>query len=453
MKNIVFCLVVVASGFSALAAEFFGQYNYPLIIRDDMGFAATDRVTDICTVKVYDASGNVVNSSLRNSDLATTGCNCILEVQVSSAASKGAPIGSQLTLVMTGKGNYNVSFRSSKVLPPVGGSLGIASTTGVYFCDASDTDTNWGNWKSAMAQYSGKNIGDAAADPDGDGVSNIEEYRRGTDPLGGELGLQNTTGFEIAEKDGGYEVSFNHDWSHIYSVRVIEGDTVVGKEGKDVEMFTSKGGTSKGKFLFSEEASGRVTRYVAKPEGSYCIGLAVDGQLLDYIKVKSEPSFVSVTPGVPLSYESEEAANAAKAKAVLTPNADVVAALTEKAEQERYAGLFRTEVKKDGEKWVLQAVLTDEAETGLKTKLETAVAQIPVAQIAASGEAVSVTLTDCVPGLYYSLLVGADVRNLTPDTEVRNLNVLCGADGKVTFPAIGKPSAAAGFFRIGVKEI
>ena len=39
---------------------------------------------------------------------------------------------------------------------------------------------------------------------------------------------------------------------------------------------------------------------------------------------------------------------------------------------------------------------------------------------------------------------------IVPDADAENRDVLCGADAKVAFPAVGKPSDAAGFFRVGV---
>lgn len=36
------------------------------------------------------------------------------------------------------------------------------------------------------------------------------------------------------------------------------------------------------------------------------------------------------------------------------------------------------------------------------------------------------------------------------DANATNLNVLCGADAKVTFPEVKKPSEKSGFFRLGV---
>ena len=36
------------------------------------------------------------------------------------------------------------------------------------------------------------------------------------------------------------------------------------------------------------------------------------------------------------------------------------------------------------------------------------------------------------------------------NADAANRDVLCGADGDVAFPAVGKPSDAAGFFRVGV---
>ena len=52
---------------------------------------------------------------------------------------------------------------------------------------------------------------------------------------------------------------------------------------------------------------------------------------------------------------------------------------------------------------------------------------------------------------YYTLYGAAGVRAL-PTTETIYGAILCGTDGEVEFDGVAKPSDAAGFFTIGVKE-
>ena len=84
--------------------------------------------------------------------------------------------------------------------------------------------------------------------------------------------------------------------------------------------------------------------------------------------------------------------------------------------------------------------------------------QIPIADIAAwrTGDGpISVHLTNCVPGFYYSLYDGAAVTNLKADIRDANCNVLCGAEKTVDLPEVTPPPicTTTGFFTIGVLEV
>ena len=119
----------------------------------------------------------------------------------------------------------------------------------------------------------------------------------------------------------------------------------------------------------------------------------------------------------------------------------------------RYAGSFDIVVNPaDGGKFAVEAVLTDAARTFLAASATDVTLQIPVAAIAALEEdaTLSVTATNGVPGFYYTLHDGALLTGIVPDADTKNRDVLCGADGDVVFPAVGKPSDAMGFFRVGV---
>lgn len=70
-----------------------------------------------------------------------------------------------------------------------------------------------------------------------------------------------------------------------------------------------------------------------------------------------------------------------------------------------------------------------------------------------SGGVTNLTLTGGIAGFYYSLYSGTAVTNLAADANAENLNVLCGAEGKIVFPSVKKQSDKAGFFSIGAAAI
>jgi hypothetical protein len=181
------------------------------------------------------------------------------------------------------------------------------------------------------------------------------------------------------------------------------------------------------------------------------IGLAVDGCLLEYIQVGS--ASLTVTPGYPIEYGTEEAALAAKAVAVVAPSEAVQDVLTSEGAADGYTAKFTTEVRQQDDKWLLAAELTPEAWTNLMENATAAARQIPVAEIAALSmeAATNVVLTGCTPGFYYSLNSGTAVTNIAADAEAKNLGVLCGADGVVEFPMVKKPDEGAGFFKVTIE--
>ena len=71
-----------------------------------------------------------------------------------------------------------------------------------------------------------------------------------------------------------------------------------------------------------------------------------------------------------------------------------------------------------------------------------------------------VTVGGCVPGFYYTLRGSGSLggRGGSPSAEPTEDKFdvygpeLCGESGEVVFPEVKKPSDAAGFFSIGVKE-
>ena len=448
-----------------------GGYTYKLVLRDDQGFAlrgtmtseGSEFVSENYKVEVYNAEGAKINATLGDWSLVSDrdeGCNCTLSVPVGEGAGC-AKKGERLTLVVTAvSGDGRERFRSSKVLSPVGGTFGFAGApVGVFFGDAGDTDLGWDSWLRAVNSYlpSGTSIGGPDDDYDGDGLSNMREYQLGTDPAGDALGLVNKPEFTIEEQDGAYKVSFNYVWNHVYSIRVIEGTESVGVDGQDLALYESlaslNGGSTWGTYFsdFSGNCdTGTKEFFVKKPEidGAYLIGLAVDGRLLEYIKVGSEA--VEVSPGFPVECEDEAKATAAKAMATVVPTEAVAAVLTGEGLADAYKAKFTAEaVQRDG-KWVLSAELTPEARAALVENATAATRQIPVAEIAKllPGATTNVVLTGCTPGFYYSLNCGAAVKNIHADAEAGNLGVLCGSDGVVEFPKVSKPSEGAGFYKV-----
>ena len=465
-------LVLSVHSFAAMAG-FSGVYTYKLIVRDDYGFALSgtethegdERVSENYTIEVYNSEGDKVNATVADAALGSdrnVGYNCTLSVPVGEGAGY-AKVGERLTLVVTDMNFGNERFRSSKVLPPVGGMFGFAAApVGAFHADASDTDGGWDLWRYAVEYFmteadEGFSLGGPDADCDGDGLTNLREYRLGTDPAGGALGLVDVPGFTIQEQDDVYRVSFNYGWGHVYSIRAIEGTEAIGVDGQDLALYENlenlNSDSKWGTYFFDDDYNvGTKTFFVKKPEKAcFLIGLAVDGRLQESIQVGSMA--VEVTPGFPIEYGTEPAASAAKAVAGITPSVEVAAVLTGDGMVDEYKAKFTAEVRQEDEKWFLSAELTPVAWTNLMESATAATRQIPVAEIALlSPEATTnVMLTGCTPGFYYSLYSGATVTNITADAEVENLNVLCGADGVVVFPMVKKPGEDRGFFKVKVE--
>ena len=462
--GLVLCALVCLS-----RADFLpGGYSYKLVLRDDLGFALCgaetseedERVSSNYTIKVYNAEGDEINATVADVSIdADAGYNCSLSVSVGDGAGR-AKVGERLTLVVSDATFGNERFRSSMVLPPVGGVFGVArAPVGVFFAAADDTDSGWDSWLRAVNSFlpDGTSLGGPDDDYDSDGLSNRREYQLGTDPAGGELGLAAAPEFTIQEQGNAYRVSFNYGWGHVYSIRTIEGTVAVGVDGQDLALYEnleSLNSDSKwGTYFYDDDYNvGTKTFFVKKPEKEcFLIGLAVDGRLLDYIQVGS--TAVEVTPGSPIAYDTEAVATAAKAIANVVPSEAVAAVLTGDGMADAYKAKFTAEVTQKDDKWYLSAELTPLAWTNLMESATAATRQIPVAEIAqlAPEATTNVVLTGCTPGFYYSLNCGAALTNIAPDAQAENCGVLCGADGVVEFPKVGKPSQGAGFFKVTVE--
>ena len=287
----------------AFGAGIQGAYNYTLVLRDQSGFAIGaegETVSQYYTLEVYNAAGEQIytqSSSGNRTISSSVGCNYLLSVctfsDVNSPQSHYAVPGEQLTLVVK-SGNKEV-FRSSKILPQIKYNGANSAPIGVYYADPTDTDGLYDSWLEAVngycEAYNGDTIGGKDDDYDSDGFTNLREYQFGTDPTGNTLDLIETPSVSITEEANDViKVSFNYVFNHVYSVRAIEGTKTYGVDGQDLALYESldalNAGTSSGKYFCDRDwNTGTKTYYVKKPtfNGPYVLGLAVDGQLLEYL--------------------------------------------------------------------------------------------------------------------------------------------------------------------------
>ncbi len=178
--------------FAACAANFpLGTYIYKgsvLNYRHEVCSSA-----DNLTVQAVATDGNVLASCRVTDPVVTSGTNFRLEVPVATeASSKSAAIGDALRcVVVSDGGTTNVSVAS---MPPVAAANAI---TNLNLVSASSTAFPSGDGKGGTVlvsddyleglapymDYYGKTAYDPSADWDGDGASNYEEYRAGTNPF------------------------------------------------------------------------------------------------------------------------------------------------------------------------------------------------------------------------------------------------------------------------------
>ena len=155
-------------------------------------------------------------------------------------------------------------------------------------------------------------------------------------------------------------------------------------------------------------------------------------------------------------YDTKEAAEADLCNAEFVPSAEVEEKLgVVPGALDGYKAKFRFAVVPEDGKWVIAAELKPEAQEELLESADQATRQIPLTKIAALQEGsdpVVATVTDCVPGFYYTLYDGSEVTDIEVDSNPKNRDIICGTDEKVTFPEVAKPSAEKGFFSVGAQE-
>lgn len=149
-------------------------------------------------------------------------------------------------------------------------------------------------------------------DIDGDGVSNIDEWRAGTDPYGGalmELSVNEDADRDVGDVEPfartgtlnctlnaeGAVVSAKFDWSsgHTYTLRWKKS---LADLGEDLPLCDATGAELDTKYFMTKVndynyPTGSTTIYAKKPsgvDGDYYIGLAVDGNFCKYVSTSSD---------------------------------------------------------------------------------------------------------------------------------------------------------------------
>ena len=316
----------------------------------------------------------------------------------------------------------------------------------------------------------------------------------------GNGGTVTVNGGQVTAIGGGYAAGIGGGAQGRGGVVTIRGGTVVSQGGQggfghghgvsDSGTLTIDGGSVKAQTaagLAKNSATKNVYCVTAKVEGLRVEGLnveglgdygtndifAIDGKVylylpngihtftIDGLKYRAVVEDAATTaavypelaPGEMYLCDTAEEATNALGRAELKPSDMVAAALGSDEARTTYRNMFFLDiVPTSDDKWAVAALLKPEGWTNVVLSATAATRQIPVAGIAALADdaTTNVTLVGCEPGFYYTLHDGAVLTGIVPDADAANRDVLCGADGEVVFPAVGKPSDAMGFFRVGV---
>ena len=298
------------------------------------------------------------------------------------------------------------------------------------------------------------------------------DYIRGASGIGtgdgGYGGSVTINGGKVTASGNEYGAGIGADYQGRNMTVIINGGTVTATGGADGvgiggpyqsgkgSTVTISGGAIKANSMDgSIEISGGI--FSTKPNDNWLVMARSTVPNMDETTAETYPwrvvaSNAVVSPGSPLGpYETAAEATNVMAAAVFLPSEEVLCVLSTGAARGRYAGLFGLDVvSKAADEWYVEAMLTDAAKTNLAETATAATRQIPVAEIAALPEnaTTNVVVTGCEPGFYYTLHDGAVLTDVVPG--MANCDELCGGYGEVEFPAVGKPSDAMGFFRVGV---
>ena len=206
---------------AALAANFpLGTYVYTGTVLDYRHEARTAR--DKLVVQAVATNGTVLASCKVTDPVVSTGVNFVLEVPVSSEASaKSAAIGDTLNcVVLSSSGSPSVSTQPLPVVARANAiaSVNVVSAPSQVFSDGEKTvevSCDYIDGIASLMAQEGKSEYDPFADWDGDGVSNYEEYRAGTNPFDASDRLRITAFRPGSEAT---LIEFEYAGGHLYAV-------------------------------------------------------------------------------------------------------------------------------------------------------------------------------------------------------------------------------------------
>ena len=300
---------------SAFGVGMGGSCRYYLHVKNCWGWYYTGDNVDV-TLEVYkinrDSNGNptglgakATTSVIKQTALGSTGYNYILEVVgTSDSSSDTNPVpGEQLALVV--KNGSKEVWRSYTALPPwawMSVSVNGFEVSGIFDSSYSDEDGDGlhDEWLEAVNMYADAYgvdlVESAGGDSDGDGLTNLQEFMCGTDPIGGALEeyfpvntitLKNWSADETTRKA---TVTIDGSDSHAYSIRYT---TDLAKTGRVIDFSTTDGGSESTKYIYHDvdndpgAFSQQVWFTLPDPSevGSYYVGIAVDGVLAVYTQI------------------------------------------------------------------------------------------------------------------------------------------------------------------------
>lgn len=218
-------LSVVFAGLAAAACGAnipFGTYVYTGSVMNYRHEVCSSE--DGLTVQAVATNGTVLASCRVTDPVISSGRNYVLEIPVSTEASaKSAAIGDSLNVVLVTEGG--VTNISPHPLPPVAAANAV---TNLNVVSASTKSFPYGDKGSVIVadEYlemiaplmaaGGYSVYDPAADWDGDGASNYEEYKAGTNPFDSSDRLR-ITAFSV-HRESPTLLTFEYAGGHLYAL-------------------------------------------------------------------------------------------------------------------------------------------------------------------------------------------------------------------------------------------